>query len=302
MSEIAEAIVAEVDEVDEEEIHDQRDAELVAGEDAACDALVSGENIWNFIELLPTTNTKNSRGLTLNRIVKFLQSCGGEEILPKNSQGIAAFNKYNKDQKSQLQANICGLESPRDSTSIELIKKALKNQKAASSRTNVVAAAPEGCGSVVNNRYALLSHSMVDTRLNALMVEYNTKLSAGERPQALTEGASKRKTGILERIIEMIAIIKKDISNPFLEDHPMLKDFHPELGEIKDPDMLKTMITQMRNSFDTLKTNLSKSGTNEDGTVDVQKALQFCKRGRTLNMGKICAAVNYLLLILLIVF
>ena len=42
---------------------------------------------------------------------------------------------------------------------------------------------------------------------------------------------------------------------------------HPERGSFNDMEMFTSLMTEMRNVFDILKSNLSKSGTQESGEV-----------------------------------
>jgi hypothetical protein len=52
---------------------------------------------------------------------------------------------------------------------------------------------------------------------------------------------------------------------------------HPEKGGSIDADQFGSLMTEMRNVFDVLKSNLSKSGTQESGEILDGTALEFCK-------------------------
>ena len=71
---------------------------------------------------------------------------------------------------------------------------------------------------------------MVDPRLNSLLVKYNAKLGAGERPTVLTDGIKNHKQGILLSMVAKIEEIRGELVNPFADQFPMLAGIHPERG------------------------------------------------------------------------
>jgi hypothetical protein len=58
---------------------------------------------------------------------------------------------------------------------------------------------------------------------------------------------------------------------------PALMNIHPEKGGFIDADQFGSLMTEVRNVFGVLKSNLSKSGTQESGENLDGTALEFCK-------------------------
>ena len=58
---------------------------------------------------------------------------------------------------------------------------------------------------------------------------------------------------------------------------PALVHIHPDKGGFTDAEQFGSLMTEKRNVFDVLKSNLSNSGTQESGEILDGTALEFCK-------------------------
>ena len=65
-----------------------------------------------------------------------------------------------------------------------------------------------------------------------------------------------------------------------LDRWPALANIRPEKGTFNDVDQFSALLTEMKNTFDILKANLSMSGTQESGEILDGTALHFCKYGQ----------------------
>lgn len=238
----------------------------------------NGKEMLDYLIQLPASKTAAGCGHSFNRTIKVLKDAGK---LDEDIREIQKYSKYISSQKTKLHTVIRNLEENDDTELFECVSRAILNQQ------KEIATVEVNNGSIVSNRWALLAHAMVDSRLNHLLVQYGKKAESGDRPGMLTDGPAKRKLNILNEMLKIInEKIRPELTNPFIEENTCLRNIHPEFGDLKDADMLSALITQLRNAFDTLKINLSKSGTNSDGTVSIATALQFCKSGRVTNLGE----------------
>jgi hypothetical protein len=80
--------------------------------------------------------------------------------------------------------------------------------------------------------------------------------------------------GLMKLCMEEVA---PNVRNCFGARWPALMHIHPEKGGFTDAEQFGSLMTEMRNVFDVLKSNLSKSGTQESGEILDGTALEFCK-------------------------
>jgi hypothetical protein len=71
--------------------------------------------------------------------------------------------------------------------------------------------------------------------------------------------------------------VAPNVMNCFGARWPALVHIHPDKGGFTDAEQFGSLMTETRNVFDVLKSNLSKSGTQESGEILDGTALEFCK-------------------------
>jgi hypothetical protein len=122
------------------------------------------------------------------------------------------------------------------------------------------------------------------------LTNYFTKLTAEERPGVLTDGmGNHKKTAVAELMRICIDEVAPDVRNSFIEQWPALSSIHPENGTFPSSDIFLNLLGEARSSWDVLKSNLSKSGTQESGVVLDSTAFEFCKYGqRTCKLHHFC--------------
>ena len=74
--------------------------------------------------------------------------------------------------------------------------------------------------------------------------------------------------------------VATDVTNGFSEEWKALKSIHPENGSFLHLDNFADLMTEMKNTFDVLKSNLSQSSTQESGEILDSTAFEFCKGGQ----------------------
>ena len=175
-----------------------------------------------------------------------------------------------------------------DLVKIDKIKDAILDRN-----ENSLSAAPRDAGIAVN-RFCLVAHLMIDHRAHADLVLYHERIPAGARPAALTDGISSTKNVILARLLQTSQVISGSISNLFSEQHPCLSFIHPENGVLSTVAELKSLMTELKNRYDILKSNLLACGRNESGDILNQTALKFCHyNGRTCNYCKYIQNISF---------
>ena len=97
----------------------------------------------------------------------------------------------------------------------------------------------------------------------------NLLLTDGMKAHRLSQVAALMKTCLEE--------VAPSVSNLFCERWPALANIHPEKGVFADVDQFAALLTEAKNAFDILKSNLDKSGSQESGEIADSTALEFCK-------------------------
>jgi hypothetical protein len=134
---------------------------------------------------------------------------------------------------------------------------------------------PEG---ITVNRWALLSEFYVNPASRDALETYFTKIPPEGKNQLLTDGMKHHRmsqvAGLIKLCMEEVA---PNVRNCFCARWPVLMHIHPEKGGFTDAEQFGSLMTEMRNVFDGLKSNLSKSGKQESGEILDGTALEFCK-------------------------
>lgn len=89
-----------------------------------------------------------------------------------------------------------------------------------------------------------------------------------------------RQSQLTELMKTCVEDVAPNVSNCFGERWPALLNIHPEKGSFSDVEQFSALLTEMKNTFDILKSNLSMSGTQESGEILDGTALHFCKYGQ----------------------
>ena len=110
---------------------------------------------------------------------------------------------------------------------------------------------------------------------------YCSKIPSDGKNHILTDGMKAHR---LAQITELMRICVEDVapnvSNCFGDRWPALANIRAEKGTFADVDQFSALLTEMKNTFDILKANLSMSGTQESGEILDGTALHFCKYGQ----------------------
>lgn len=113
------------------------------------------------------------------------------------------------------------------------------------------------------------------------LTRYFTKLSSDERPGVLMDGIKNHKR---VAVTELLRICMEDVAptvrNCFGEEWPALATIHPENGSFPSHDIFLSLLGEARSSWDVLKANLTKSGTQESGAILDSTAFDYCKYGQ----------------------
>ena len=158
-----------------------------------------------------------------------------------------------------------------------------KLKDAALNRTEVVVAVneSENEGGILVNRWALMIEFYVHPSSREELTKYFTKLSSDERPGVLTDGIKNHKrTAITELLRICMEEVAPNVRNCFGNEWQSLSSIHPENGTFPSHDIFIALLSEVRSSWDVLKSNLTKSGTQESGVVHDSTAFEFCKYGQ----------------------
>ena len=264
----------------EEAIEDILLDELIEAQPAApatVEVLLSattGNEIFNYLQaLLPGRSAKN-QGFSYNRVVKLLNSNGQ---LPANFGNIS-YGIMKAGQKLQLHEIIQGLSQERNGKDLfDKIKDAVLNNHDIVPPIND----SDSEGGVIVNRWALMAEFYVHPSSRDELTRYFTKLSSDERPGVLTDGIKNHKR---VAVTELLRICMEDVAptvrNCFGEEWPALATIHPENGSFPSHDIFLSLLGEARSSWDVLKANLTKSGTQESGAILDSTAFDYCKYGQ----------------------
>ena len=229
---------------------------------------VTGVALLQYLQaLLPGKAAKN-QGYSYNRVIKVLNNSGHFPADIGNSYGI-----MKPQQPLQLHGILQNLST--ESRGTDLFEK-LKDAIANNVETIVSIKDNESEGGVVVNRWALMIEFYVHPSSRDELTRYFTKLTSDERPAVLTDGIANYKKNLATELTRIcIEEVAPNVRNCFVENWPALSSIHPENGGFSSPDIFSQLLREVLSSFDVLKSNLSKSGSQESGAILDSTALEF---------------------------
>ena len=235
---------------------------------------VTGAALLQYLQaLLPGRAAKN-QGYSYNRVIKVLNNSGH---LPADFGNIS-YGVMKPQQRVQLHGILQTLSTESHGTDLfEKLKDAIANK----SETTDSIKDNELEGGVVVNRWALMIEFYVHPSSRDELTRYFTKLTSDERPAVLTDGIANYKEKLVTELMRIcMEEVAPNVRNCFVESWPALSSIHPENGGFPSPDIFLQLLGEVRSSFDVLKSNLSKSGTQESGAILDSTAFEFCKYGQ----------------------
>ena len=229
---------------------------------------VTGVALLQYLQaLLPGKAAKN-QGYSYNRVIKVLNNSGHFPADIGNSYGI-----MKPQQPLQLHGILQNLST--ESRGTDLFEK-LKDAIANNVETIVSIKDNESEGGVVVNRWALMIEFYVHPSSRDELTRYFTKLTSDERPAVLTDGIANYKKNLATELTRIcMEEVAPNARNCFVENWPALSSIHPENGGFSSPDIFSQLLREVLSSFDVLKSNLSKSGSQESGAILDSTALEF---------------------------
>ena len=236
--------------------------------------MVTGAALLQYLQaLLPGRAAKN-QGYSYNRVIKVLNNSG--HLLA--DFGNISYGMMKPQQRVQLHGILQTLSSESHGTDLfEKLKDAItnKSEPTDSIKDN------DSEGGVVVNRWALMIEFYVHPSSRDELTRYFTKLTTDERPAILTDGITNYKRNLVTELMRIcMEEVAPNVRNCFIEEWPALSSIHPENGSFPSPDIFLQLLGEVRSSFDVLKSNLSKSGTQESGAILDSTAFEFCKYGQ----------------------
>jgi hypothetical protein len=139
-------------------------------------------------------------------------------------------------------------------------------------------AVPEISEGVVVNRWALMAEFYVHPLSRESLESYTSKIPQEGKNHLLTDGMKTHRQGQIADLMRIcLDEVKPLVSNCFGERWPALLNIHPDRGSFSDVEQFSALLTEVKNTFDILKSNLSMSGTQESGEILDGTALHFCK-------------------------
>lgn len=128
------------------------------------------------------------------------------------------------------------------------------------------------------NRWALLSEFYVHPASRDALQTCFTKIPPEGKNQLLTDGMKQHRMSQIGALMKLcMEEVAPNVRNCYGTRWRALLHLHPEKGAFIDVEQFGSLMTEMRNVFDVLKSNLSKSGTQESGEILDGTALEFCK-------------------------
>ena len=237
-------------------------------------AAVTGTELLNFLKVLVPGRTAKSQGFSYNRVVKAMNLLN---LLPANFT-TTSYGLMKPNQRILLNTVICALSQEMNGKeNFDKLKDAALNRIEASSTVIDI----DNEGGVLVNRWALMVEFYVHPSAREELTNYFTKISSDERPGVLTDGIKNHKrTAVTELMRICMEEVAPNVRNCFVNDWQSLSSIHPENGTFPSSECSLALLSEMRSSWDVLKSNLTKSGTQESGTVLDSTAFDFCKYGQ----------------------
>lgn len=235
-------------------------------------AVNSGDEFFACLQAIPPGRNAKSQGYSYNRFIKVLNASGNLPVefteLNYGSMKIGPKNMLHGIIKS-LRLETHGKKLFDDLKDSLLFS---YDVQPAAVTTDVP---PEG---ITVNRWALLAEFYIHPASRDAHEDYFTKIPPAGKNQLLTDGMKQHRMSQVAALMKLcIEEVAPNVRNCFGARWPALINIHPEKGGFADAEQFGSLMTEMRNVFDVLKSNLSKSGTQESGEILDGTALEFCK-------------------------
>ena len=134
---------------------------------------------------------------------------------------------------------------------------------------------PEG---ITVNRWALLAEFYIHPASRDALETYFTKIPPKGKNQLMVDGVKQHRMSQIAALMKLcMEEVAPNVRNCFGARWPALVHIYPDKGGFTDAEQFGSLMTEKRNVFDVLKSNLSKSGTQESGEILDGTALEFCK-------------------------
>lgn len=134
---------------------------------------------------------------------------------------------------------------------------------------------PEG---ITVNRWALLAEFYIHPASRDALETYFTKIPPKGKNQLMADGVKQHRMSQIAALMKLcMEEVAPNVRNCFGARWPALVHIHPDKGGFTDAEQFGSLMTEKRNVFDVLKSNLSNSGTQESGEILDGTALEFCK-------------------------
>ena len=238
----------------------------------AIKAVTTGDEFFDCLQSIPPGRSANSQGYTYNRFIKVMNAEGN---LPPE-YGTLSYGAMKVAQKKVVHAAIRNLNIEVHGAKLfDCLKEAILSSYVTAS------VIPEALEGVMVNRWALMSEFYVHPLSREALEGYCSKIPSDGKNHLLTDGMKAHRLNQMTELMRLcVEDIAPNVSNCFGERWPALSSIHPEKGTFNDVDQFAALLTEMKNTFDILKANLSMSGTQESGEILDGTALHFCKYGQ----------------------
>ena len=238
----------------------------------AIKAVATGDEFFDCLQSIPPGRSANSQGYTYNRFIKVLNAEGN---LPPE-YGTLSYGAMKVAQKNFIHTAIRNLNIEVHGVKLfDSLKEAILSSYVTAP---VIPEAQEG---VMVNRWALMSEFYISPLSREALESYCSKIPSDGKNHLLTDGMKSHRLNQMTELMRLcVEEIAPNVSNLFGDRWPALSGIHPEKGSFNDVEQFSALLTEMKNTFDILKSNLSMSGTQESGEILDGTALHFCKCGQ----------------------
>lgn len=244
--------------------HSQRIAEIRAA--------TIGLQLLEFLKALPTGRDLKSQGYTFNRFIKVMYK---EGKLPPEF-GSQNYGSMKVGERAALHAKITDLTLEIHGKDLfdKLKDSILLSYDVIPAVVNVV----DNTEGIVVNRWALMAEFLVHPDALSALEAFHQKIPQVGKNVLLTDGMKAHRKSQMAGLMKIcMDDVAPNVSNLFGDVWPALANIHPEKGTFSDVDQFSALLTETKNAFDILKSNLDKSGTQESGLIADSTALEFCK-------------------------
>ena len=249
-------------------------SDIISDRITAIKVVATGDGFFECLQAIQPGRNANSQGYTYNRFIKVLNA---EGLLPPEFATMN-YGGMKVAQKNMIHSTIKSLSIDVHG---ERLFESLREAILTSYVTATTSAVPEVSEGVVVNRWALMAEFYIHPVSREGLENYSNKIPQEGKNHLLTDGMKQHRQGqITDLMRTCIEEVKPLVNNCFGERWPALLNIHPEKGTFTDVEQFSALLTEVKNTFDILKANLSMSGTQESGEILDGTALHFCKYGQ----------------------